>query len=116
MLYADEAELTSPVVGGSGFTEQFEKRGPFDKQGRSLRQLELRTRTFRYPLSYLVYSEAFDALPERVKQYAYRRFAEILSADTTDATVARFSREERAATLDILRATKPAFVSATAME
>ena len=111
LLFADEAELTAPVTGSTNFAEQFERRGPYDSKGRSLRQFDLRTRTFRYPLSYLIYSEAFDALPRIARDYIYRRFAEILGDERGDAAVARLRPEERAVILDILRATKPDFAA-----
>ncbi len=111
LLFAEEAELTGPVTGSTDFTENFERRGPFDSKGRSLRQFDLRTRTFRYPLSYLVYSEAFDALPRIARDYIYRRFAEMLGDERGDAAVARLRPEERAVILDILRATKPDFAA-----
>lgn len=116
MLFVGEAKLTSPIVGSNAFTEQFEARGPFDRDGRSLRQFDLHTRTFRYPLSYVVYSEAFDALPEIALNRIYRRFAELLGNDGADDAVERLQPEERAAILDILRATKPAFAEATRTE
>jgi hypothetical protein len=116
MLFAGEAKLTSPIVGSNAFAEQFEARGPFDRDGRSLRQFDLHTRTFRYPLSYVVYSEAFDALPEIALNRIYRRFAELLGNDGADDAVERLQPEERAAILDILRATKPAFAEATRTE
>ena len=111
LLFADEAELTAPVTGSTNFADQFERRGPYDSMGRSLRQFDLRTRTFRYPLSYLIYSEAFDALPRIARDYIYRRFAEILGDERGDAAVARLRPEERAVILDILRATKPDFAA-----
>ena len=63
MLFVDEAPLTEPVKGVSTFTQTFPQRGPRDKQGRSLRDFDLQTRLFRYPLSYMVYSDLFDGLP-----------------------------------------------------
>lgn len=111
LLFVDEAELTDPVTGSTDFAANFEKRGPYDGKGRSLRQFDLRTRTFRYPLSYLVYSEAFDALPRTARDYIYRRFAEILGDGRADRSVARVGPEERAVILDILSATKPDFAA-----
>jgi hypothetical protein len=67
-------------------------------------------------LSYVVYSEAFDALPEIALNRIYRRFAELLGNDGADDAVERLQPEERAAILDILRATKPAFAEATRTE
>ena len=49
MLFADEAPLKAPVAGVSTFTKTFPARGPRDKQGRSLRDFDLKTRLFRYP-------------------------------------------------------------------
>ncbi|MDH3531602.1 MAG: hypothetical protein OEO82_01660, partial [Gammaproteobacteria bacterium] len=116
MLFAGEATLAGPITGSSDFAAQFEARGPYDRKGRSLRELELHSRTFRYPLSYLIYSEAFDNLPQPVINQIYRRLAEILGSEKAEAAVARLLPEERATLLDILRDTKPAFVSATMME
>ena len=108
LLFTDDVGLAEPVSGSTSFTKRFEQRGPFDGEGRSLRQFDLQTRTFRYPLSYLVYSEAFDALPESVRSYIYRRFTEVLG-DEEGATLVRLPAQERAVMLEILRATKPDF-------
>ena len=75
MLFLDEAPLKEPVEGVSTFTKTFPLRGPRDRQGRSLRDFDLQTRLFRYPLSYLIYSAQFDALPEAVREKIYRRIA-----------------------------------------
>ncbi len=70
--------LPAPISGNSGFDAWFQKEGPKDSKGRSLRELDLKTRLFRYPLSYLIYSDGFDGLPEYGKRYVYRRIAEVL--------------------------------------
>ena len=111
LLFAGEAALASPVRGSTEFARKFEQRGPFDSEGRSLRQFDLRTRTFRYPLSYLVYSEAFDALPDIARHFIYRRFKELLQGDGEIAGLPPLQAEERAMMLDILRATKPSFAA-----
>ena len=41
----------------------FASRGPTDPQGRSLRQFDLKTRLFKYPLSCEIYAEAFIKAP-----------------------------------------------------
>lgn len=73
MTFADEVPLPSPVKGTSGFTDTFPKRGPRDAQGRSLRDFDLKTRLFRYPLSYMVYSASFDSLNPVVKTKLWQR-------------------------------------------
>jgi len=109
MLFAWTPEYSAHIEGSSGFTAEFEKRGPFDRQGRTLRQLDLNTRLFRYPLSYLVYSEAFDAMPGPAKDYVYKRFREILSGADKTITFAHLSEADRKEILLILEDTKPDF-------
>jgi hypothetical protein len=106
MLFADERPLTDRVSGVSGFAEEFEQRGPFDSQGRSLRQFDLERRLFRYPCSFLIYSEAFDNLPEQVKTYVYGRLWTILRGEG-DKEFKNLSREDRENLVEILRETKP---------
>ena len=97
MLFADEEPLKAPVKGVSTFTETFPQRGPHDPQGRSLRDFDLKMRLFRYPLSYMIYSAAFDGLPDQVRDRVYRRLFERFSSD---------SSETGKAILEIVRTTK----------
>ena len=62
----------------------FAKRGPRDSKGRSLRTFDLKTRLFRYPLSYMVYSNAFAALAPEIRDKLYRRLYEALKGKGTD--------------------------------
>ncbi|MGA3204416.1 MAG: hypothetical protein ABSF12_18145 [Bryobacteraceae bacterium] len=80
MLFKDEAPLREPIEGVSSFTRTFPERGPRDSHGRGLRDFDLHTRLFRYPLSYLIYSRQFDALPEPVRTRVYRRLYDELVA------------------------------------
>ncbi len=109
MLFVDATRFTSKITGNSGFTAWFEAQGPRDKLGRSLRELDLTTRLFKYPLSYLVYSASFDALPSYAKDYIYSRFAQILTGQDTSDTYSYLSDTDRKAILQILTQTKPAF-------
>jgi hypothetical protein len=106
MLFADEEPLKAPVKGVSMFTETFPQRGPRDPQGHSLRDFDLKTRLFRYPLSYMIYSAAFDGLPAKVRDRIYQRLYEILTGKDTSATFARLGPGTRRALLEIVRATK----------
>ena len=63
-LFAGETPLASPVQAGSAFAKSFSSTGPRDRKGRSLRELDLQTRLFKYRCSYMIYSPAFDALPQ----------------------------------------------------
>jgi hypothetical protein len=106
LLFSGEARLTEPVRGTSGFAEEFSKRGPRDGQGRSLRDFNLEHRLFVYPCSYLIYSEAFDAMPAPMKEYVYRRLWEVLSGQDSSEDFRHLSAADRRAILEILRATK----------
>ncbi|MFO0879556.1 MAG: hypothetical protein U0840_19600 [Gemmataceae bacterium] len=106
-LFKGEAPLTEQVRGTSGFAEEFVKRGPRDARGRSLREFDLTRRLFRYPMSYLIYTESFDALPDRVRLYVLERLHTILTGKDTTKRYDYLAAEDRQAILDILVATKP---------
>jgi hypothetical protein len=106
MLFAEEVSLKAPVKGNSTFSTDFQKLGPIDSKGRSLRDFDLQKRLFKYPCSYLIYSKAFDALPDPMKQYLYQRLWDILSGkDQTDA-FGDVPKSTRRAILEILAETK----------
>jgi hypothetical protein len=94
MTFKDEVPLPEPVEGASRFTAEFAARGPRDRQGRSLRDFDLRARLFRYPVSYMIYSAQFNALPEPARANTYRRLYDQLAVKSPAA-------------IEILRDTKP---------
>jgi hypothetical protein len=106
LLLVDEAKLTEPVRGTSDFANAFSPRGPRDPQGRSLRDLDLRRRLFKYPCSFLIYSRAFDGLPGEMKDYVWQRLWDVLSK-SNEVKFEHLSPEDRRAIIEILRATKP---------
>ncbi len=105
LLFVDEVPLGT-VQGSSGFTEWFSAQGPKDGAGRTLRQLQLKGRLMRYPLSYTIYSGAFAGLPPAVRQATYRRLWHVLSTPPPDKKYAHLTAADRRDVLDILRATK----------
>lgn len=111
LLFSNEAPLSAPVRGTSGYAERFQAEGPRDSEGRSLRELDLDTRMFRYPLSYLIYSAAFDGLPPLGRAYVYRRLREVLGGEDRSEPFAHLSAADRAAILEILGATDPEFAA-----
>ena len=106
LLFNDETFLDSPIVGTSDFAREFESRGIRDKQGRSLRDLKMKKRMFKYPCSYLIYSRAFDALPYVLKDYLYRRLFDILTGRDDDEAFDHLSTRDRRNILEILIETK----------
>jgi hypothetical protein len=107
LLFVKEAPLTAPLKGTSSFSQEFAARGPRDAKGRSLRDLDLERRLFKYPLSYLIYSDSFDAMPAAVKDYVYSRLAAILGGNEGSPEFAHLSSSDREAILEILKDTKP---------
>jgi hypothetical protein len=107
MLFVDEEPLKQPVAGVSTFTKTFAGRGPRDAKGRSLRDFDLQKRLFRYPLSYMIYSAAFDGMPDIVRERVYQRLYDVLTGKDKSQTFAGISAADREAVLEILRATKP---------
>ncbi|MFY9690288.1 MAG: hypothetical protein WAJ86_10155, partial [Candidatus Acidiferrales bacterium] len=106
MLFVNETPLPNAVEGTSGFSQMFAAEGPRDAEGRSLRQLDLKQRLMRYPCSYMIYSPAFDALPQDLKAAIYDRMWIILSGRDRGAKYTKLSLADRQAIVEILRATK----------
>ncbi|QOV92348.1 hypothetical protein IPV69_05580 [Humisphaera borealis] len=116
LLFCDEAPLAAPIEGTSTFARDFTARGPRDSRGRSLRDFDLTRRTFKYPLSYLIYSRGFDGLPEQTRSRLYARLFEVLTGKDQDKAFAHLSADDRRAILEILLETKkdlPACFQAT---
>jgi hypothetical protein len=110
LLFVGAAPLGDKITGSSGFDAWFQKQGPRDHSGRSLRELDLKTRLFKYPLSFLIYSPAFDAVPDNMRARIYQRLAQVLTGADTSSTFASVSAGDRKAILEILKDTKPQFL------
>lgn len=108
-LFVDAARFTTPIRGNGGYRKWFEAQGPKDRLGRSLRDLDLDTRLFKHPLSFLIYSEGFEDLPPSAKEYVYRRLDQILTGRDRSPAFSGLSAGERLAIYQILRDTKPDF-------
>lgn len=106
LLLSEEAPLTGTIAGTSGFAGKFSAEGVRDSKGRSLRDLDLKTRLFQYPCSYLIYSEAFDGLPDEVKTVVYQRLHAILTGKDTSEAFAHLTAADRKTILEILLETK----------
>jgi len=107
LLFVGETPLTAPIAGTSSLATDFAQRGPTDSHGRSLRQLDLQTRLFRYPCSFLIYSDAFDALPPSVRDRVLRRLWAVLTGEDGSEKFRHLSPSDRENVRQILRDTKP---------
>jgi hypothetical protein len=109
LLFCDETPLTHKIEGTSSFAAEFQQQGPRDKKGRSLRDLDLTRRMFKYPCSYLVYSPSFRALPKEAKDYVFRRLHQILTGQDHEDKFKHLSKDDRKAIREILTETLPEF-------
>jgi len=107
LLFSEEAPLTDPIQGTSGFAAEFAALGPKDHHGRSLREFDLQTRLLKYPCSFLIYSEAFDRLPAKLKEHLYHRLWEILTGKDAAPEYQGLPPQTKQAILEILADTKP---------
>jgi len=106
LLFIDESPLPGPITGPTPFAKRFSENAPRDTRGRSLRDLDLTHRLLKHPCSYLIYSEAFDALPAEAKDAVYQRLWQVLNGHATDARYSALSADDRTAIIEILRDTK----------
>lgn len=109
LLMCDEFQLTSPVRGTSEFADDFAKRGPHDSSGRTLRELDLETRLFKYPCSYLIYSAAFKSLPDEVRIRIVTQVKRVLDGKLAADQFSHLSTTMRQDILAILRETHEDF-------
>ena len=103
----DEFQLTDNVSGSTNFTDEFEARGELDSRGRSLREFDLKTRLFKYPCSYLIYSDAFASLPDEVQSQVIARLTDILEGRNDAKEYSHLTADMRREILQILRDTLP---------
>jgi hypothetical protein len=106
MLFVDESPLPGPISGPTPFAKRFAESGPRDARGRSLRELDLTNRLLKYPCSYVIYSEPFDALPDAAKDAVYQRIWDVLNGRAREARYSVLSAADRTAIIEILRDTK----------
>lgn len=107
MTFQDERRLLGRVAGNAGFEAVHQAGGPRDAQGRSLRDLDLRRRLYRYPLSHLIHSAQFDALPVALRDYLFGQLVTELRQPSGDPVL----DADRDAALQILARTNPAFAA-----
>jgi len=106
MLFVDEAKIPGGgIEGSSGFAEKFSAQGPRDAKGRSLRELDLKTRLQKYPLSYMIYSPAFQGMPDAPKNLVMGKIERVLSGEINDPKYAHLTPQLRAEIREILQST-----------
>jgi hypothetical protein len=110
LLFVDEAPIPGKVEGSSGFAEAFTAAGKKDSKGRSLRALKLEGRLMQYPLSYMIDTPMFDALPATARTAVANRLSAVLHGRDTRPKYAHLTPALRTTILEILRETKPGVI------
>lgn len=107
LLFCGEYELKdNGVEGGVAFQDAFRSNRRETREGRSLKDFQLRTRLFKDRCSYMIYSSSFEALPAQLKTMLYTRLHAVLTGTETSPEFAYLSQSERGNILGILRETK----------
>lgn len=105
MLFADE-----PPFPGSGIEGTPEYKEAFlanrkAVNGKSLKDLDLKSHLFRYRCSYMIYSSAFQGMPKEFKQLVYIALRHALNPQQSNPDYAYMSREEKIAIHEIVKGT-----------
>jgi len=111
LLFSGAATFPEPMRGVSELAKAFSSSDPRDSRGRSLRDLDLDRRLLRHPLSYLIYSDSFDHMPDAAREYIYRRMSEVLTGKDRSEEFAHLSTADRSSLLQILTETKHEFAA-----
>ena len=83
LLSIGEVQLQEPIKGMGAFQRDYEKGGRRDRKGRSLRDLDLSRRLYKYRLSPMIESASFKALPKEVRFQVMTRLREIADERAT---------------------------------
>ena len=102
LLLLDEAQLSGPVRGDSGFAAEFQAREAAGGVRPSLRELDLDSRLFRLRCSFLIQSRAYEELPDRVRRYVEERISAILDGRGSSGSSPHMAASERAVLREVL--------------
>lgn len=107
LLGVGEAPFDFAVTPRADFAQALVQRFPRDAEGRSLAELDLTRRLLKYGVSYLVYTEAFAALPREVRLPLMAHIMAVLDGRVTAPKYAHLRPADRLAARIILRDTHP---------
>jgi hypothetical protein len=108
LLFKDEAALPEGGIEGNGdFQAAFEKNGPRTPEGRSLKDMQLLTRLFKYRCSYTIYGLTFQNLMPQLKTTVFQRLTEALEGKAKLNRYDYLGERERKNIMAILATTVP---------
>ncbi len=107
LFFKDEAALPEGgIEGDAAFPMAFSKRVPRTTDGRSLKDLQLLTRLFKYRCSYMVYSLTFRSLTAPLKQTVLARMKAVLTGQELTGVFDYLGARERQSISRILDETR----------
>lgn len=109
MFYSEEADLGDGVEGDATYQEDFRKLLPATKDGGSLADFRLLGRMMKLRCSHLVYSEAFQNLPDAVRIAVLKRMRRVLTTDESVTDFGYLKSKERREIHRILIETLPGY-------
>jgi hypothetical protein len=107
LLFRRAAALPEGVRGGEAFRAAFARNAPRSRAGYSLKDLKLQDQIFAQRCSYLIYSEAFRALPDPLRLRIFDRLGAALRSQDPKDRYAYLGAEEKQRIYDILVETLP---------
>ncbi len=111
LLFADEQIMKDAGVEGAvAFQQAFARNARFNRDRRSLKDLRLYERLFKYRCSYLIDSEAFHHLPQELKIRVWAKLSAALAVPARgDSKYQHLSDSEKVRITEILEDTIPTF-------
>jgi hypothetical protein len=108
LLFENEADLgENGIEGDTAFQDAFIRRYPKTRDGRSLADFNLYNRLFKHRCSYMVYSDVFRSLPERIRQAVIRELRDVLTSEPSPENHPDLKSSERRRIASILSETLP---------
>lgn len=105
IMFADEAKFPAKgMVGDEAYVKDFLRDRKTTKAGLSLKDLDLKTRIFKYRCSYMLHADTWKAAPKELKDRVYYHMALYLR-EQPDAQHAHIPPAERLAIRSILKDT-----------
>jgi hypothetical protein len=107
LLFRGAAPIPDNIGGGEAFRRAFAARALRSKEGDSLRDFSAQGRLFANRCSFLIYSDAFSALPSAIKVPVLRRLGAVLRGEDPSGRYAYLGGDERGRIRKVLNDTMP---------
>ena len=107
LLFRGAAPLPENIGGSEAFRRVFAARAHRSKEGDSLRDFSPRGRLFANRCSFLIYSDAFTALPSPIREKVLSRLGSVLRGDAASGAYAYLGSDERRRIREVLADTMP---------